>query len=72
MNLCSMHGLSQLKERFLDSPLHGIGLLHLLPNQCQSIDNDAKIPEDLLKTVDFYGFDLPHPALSQASAVLCA
>ena len=57
------HALSQLKERFLDSPLHGLGLLHLLPNQCQSTVDEAKIPDDLLKAVDFYNSDLPHPVL---------
>ena len=58
------HALSQLKERFLlDSPLHGLGLLHLLPNQCQSTVYEVKIPDDLLKAVDFYNSDLPHPVL---------
>jgi len=55
------HVVAELKERFISSPLNGVGLLHLLPCECcKSKDNDGEIPEDLLVTAEFYVNDLPH------------
>jgi len=58
------HVVAELKERFISSPLNGVGLLHLLPCECcKSKDNDGEIPEDLLVTAEFYANDLPHSVI---------
>ena len=56
--------LLSLKERFISSPLNGVGLLHLLPCECcRSKDQDGDIPEDLRMTAEFYANDLPHSVI---------
>ena len=56
--------LPELKERFISSPLNGVGLLHLLLCECcKSKDNDGEIPEDLLVTAEFYANNLPHSVI---------
>ncbi len=57
------HTVSQLKGRFLDSSPHGIGLLHLLPSQCCSSENEDEIPQVLSQAVDFYKGDMPHSVM---------
>ena len=59
------HVISDLQDRFIENPLHGVGLLHLLPTECCS--NNAvledNVPEVLLQAVDHYQNDLPHAVM---------
>ena len=63
------HVVSELQQRFLDSPLCGLGLLHLLPSECISAaevsgnHEDIVIPQSLVEAVQFYENDLPHPVM---------
>ena len=57
------HVIAELKQRFLDNPPHGIGLLHLLPSQCRVETNDIEIPEVLAQAVDSYRHDLAHAVM---------
>lgn len=57
------HVIAELKQRFLDNPPHGIGLLHLLPSQCRVETNGIKIPEVLAQAVDSYRHDLAHAVM---------
>ena len=54
--------VAELQERFVESPIHGIGLLQLLPSQCCTADHGS-IPADLLQAVEFYKHDLPHAVM---------
>ena len=56
------HVTTELKLRFMDTPPHGIGLLHLLPTKCrEAIDVD--VPAVLSEAVAFYSEDLSHPII---------
>ena len=58
-----MYITTELKLRFIDTPPHGIGLLHLLPSKCrEAIDVD--VPAVFSEAVAFYSEDLPHPTLN--------
>ena len=54
------HVVTELKDRFIDKPADGYGLLHLLPSQCCSDGESDEIPQELIQAVDFYQHDLPH------------
>ena len=56
------HVTLELKQRFIETPPHGIGLLHLLPSACREA-SDANIPAVLCEAVAFYSEDLPHPVI---------
>lgn len=51
--------IADLKQRFNDSA-HSVGLLYLLPTR---VPQDADIPPELFKAVDFYKDDLPHQVM---------
>ena len=56
------HVTTELKLRFMNTPPHGMGLLHLLPTKCrEAIDVD--VPAVLSEAVAFYSEDLPHPTI---------
>ena len=67
------HVISELQQRFSDSPFCGLGLLHLLPSQCCKSDehpdssskggNELVIPESLVQAVNFYQNDIPHEVM---------
>ena len=59
------HILSELEERFLNNPSHGVavGLLHLLPSACIDLVNDVTVPKDLVAAVDQFSDDLPSPVM---------
>ena len=57
------HVISELQSRFVDNESHSVGLLHLLPSEHCSTDEDAGIPEKLKSEVDFYAQNLPHTIL---------
>ena len=54
------HVANELKQCFLDKPLHGLGLLHLLPSECITAaevgedHEDIAIPQSLVEAVLFY------------------
>lgn len=55
------HIISELEERFVNTPTHSIGLLQLLPNECNSTDDDQTgLPPQLAEAAKFYDDDLPH------------
>lgn len=54
------HVIAELKGRFVDNPMHGIGLLDLIPGKCSSVEVEAEIPLKLAQAVQFYESDLPH------------
>jgi len=57
------HIISELQDRFIENPLHGFGLLYLLPTECCSDnaeDSEDDVPGVLLQAVDFYQNDIPH------------
>ena len=56
------HVTLELKQRFIETPPYGIGLLHLLPSACREA-TDANIPAILSEAVAFYSEDLPHPVI---------
>ena len=56
------HVIIQLRQRFIDTPPHGIGLLHLLPSKCREAI-DVNVPAVLSEAVTFYSEDLPHPVM---------
>ena len=59
------HILSELEERFLNNPSHGVavGLLHLLPSVCIDLVNNVTVPKDLVAAVDHFSDDLPSPVM---------
>ena len=56
------HVVAELQDRFLDNPGHDIalGLLHLLPSECVSLEMESDMPTELAIAADFYKDDLPH------------
>ena len=56
------HVTAELKERFNHDLAHSVRLLHLLPTRVPHVQ-DADIPPELSKAVDFYKNDLPHPIM---------
>ena len=57
--------LSELEERFLNNPSHGVavGLLHLLPSACIDLAKDVTVRKDLVAAVDQFINDLPSPVM---------
>ena len=57
--------VSELEERFVNNISHSIatGLLHLVPSECMCLGDDVGVPEDLIKAVDLFEDDLPHPVM---------
>ena len=57
--------VSELEERFVNNPSHSIaiGLLHLVPSECMCLGDDVCLPEDLIKAVNLFEDDLPHPVI---------
>ena len=63
-----LHVVNELQQRLSDSPLCGLGLLHLLPSQCCKSDEhlsegEVTIPEILIQAVNFYQNDIPHEVM---------
>ena len=60
------HILSELEERFVNNPSHGVavGLLHLLPSVCIDLVKDVIVPKDLIAAVDQFSDDLPSPVMA--------
>ena len=56
------HVTTELKQRFIETPPHGIGLLQLLPSKGREAIN-VDVPAVLSDSVAFYSEDLPHPAI---------
>ena len=57
------HVVAELQERFVEDPIHGIGLLHLLPTELCKLELEDEVPAELALTVDFYESDLPHSVM---------
>ena len=67
------HVVSELQQRFSDSPFCGLALLHLLPSQCCKSDehsdssskggDELAIPGSLIQAVNFYQNDIPHEVM---------
>jgi hypothetical protein len=57
------HVVSELEERFVRAPVHGIKLLQLLPSECCKRQPDEPIPEEISEAVCFYEQDLPSVAM---------
>ena len=57
------HVVSELEERFVKTPLHGINLLQLLPSECCKQQRDDPIPKEVSEAVHFYEQDLPSVAM---------
>ena len=54
--------IAELEKRFVDSPMHGIGILNLLPGECCKCEVTDDIPLELSQAVEFYASDLPQPS----------
>lgn len=57
------HVISDLQDRFIENPFHGVGLLYLLPTECCSNNPEDNVPKALLQAVHFYKDDLPHAVM---------
>ena len=44
----------ELNERFTDISPCSLGLLHLLPSQCLTVEPDILLPEELVQAAEFY------------------
>ena len=56
------HVIMELRQRFMDTPPHGVGLLHLLPSKCREAIH-VNVPAVLSEAVTFHSEDLPHPVM---------
>ncbi len=45
--------VAEIEKRFLDNPMHGIGILNLLPSECCKHKLTDGIPTELTQAVDF-------------------
>ena len=55
--------VAEIEKRFTDNPVHGIGILSLLPSECCKHEVGDNIPLELAQAVDFYQGDLPQPSV---------
>ena len=55
--------ITELEKRFVDSPMHGIGILNRLPCECCKHEVADDIPLELSQAVEFYASDLPQPSV---------
>ena len=60
------HVIAELNKCFNNDLAHSVGLLHLLPTHAPQ---DANIPQELSKGVDFYKNDLPNSVMFPVSNV---
>ena len=54
--------VAEIEKRFVDNPMHGIGILNLLPSECCKHEVEHDIPAELTQAVEFYNDDLPQPS----------
>ena len=54
--------MAEIEKRFVDNPMHGIGILNLLPSECCKHEVEYDIPAELTQAVEFYNDDLPQPS----------
>lgn len=56
------HVISQLEDRFFDNPAHSValGLLYLLPSECDRVESDGILPCELAQAADLH---LPHSTM---------
>ena len=54
--------ITEIEKRFVDNPMHGIGIFNLLPSECCKHNVTDDIPLDLAQAVEFYHSDLPQPS----------
>ena len=55
--------MNELEQRFIQTPVHGINLLQLLPSECCKQQPDVPIPKEIFEAVCFYEQDLPSVAM---------
>ena len=65
------HVVAELQERFMEDPIHGIGLLHLLPAELCKLEVEDDVPAELALAVDFYESDLPHSVMFTMEYRMC-
>ena len=56
------HVVAEFDDRFIDTPLECVGLLHLLSRECYSSELED-MPDDLVKAAEFYEQDVPHSVM---------
>ena len=54
--------VAEIEKRFVDNPVHGIGILNLLPSECCKHEDEHDIPLELAQAVEFYQSDLLQPS----------
>ena len=61
------HIICELQTRFMENPAHEIalGLLYLLPSEAVNPDEDNSYLVELVKAVQMYKDDLPHPLMME-------
>ena len=45
--------VAEIEKRFVDNPVHGIGILNLLPSECCKHEDEHDIPLELAQAVEF-------------------
>ena len=55
--------VAEIEKRFTENPVHGIGILNLLPVECCKHQVEDSMPLELKQAVDFYQSDLSQPSM---------